>query len=247
MIDPLPVPASFADRCSEIGVELEPGETDQIGRYLALLLDANARVNLTAIKTPDAAWDRHALDALTLLGVLADCEPKGDRLSIADVGTGGGVPGIIIAVARPDADVTLIDATAKKTAFLETAVDALGLTNCRVVTGRAEDLGAFQTPGGRGEMRDAFDVVVARAVARVAVASELCVPLARELGRVILVKGAKAPEELEDAKRALYELHAVPLGIVETPTGRLVVIEKTRRTPKRFPRRSGEPARCPIG
>lgn len=261
-VEPIPVPDWFASRCEEIGISLDPGDDQRLAHYLALLLDANNRTNLTAIKDPDAAWERHALDALSLLGVLADAEPSGERLSIADVGTGGGVPGMILAIAMPHADITLIDATAKKTAFLEAAALELGLTNVAVINGRAEDLGAFKTkpgktiPGktksgkdtpGRGPLRDAFDVVVARAVSRVAIAAELCVPLARERGLVILVKGEKAVQELAEAKQALYELHTVPLGVIETPTGRLVVLEKTRRTPKTYPRRAGEPVRAPIG
>lgn len=240
---PLAIPDWFEPRCDELGVSLEPGDTERIGAYLALLLDENTRMNLTAIREPEAAWEKHALDALSLLALAAQASPAGDRLAIADVGTGGGVPGMILAIVIPNADVTLIDSTAKKTDFLARAAADLGLTNCRAVNGRAETLGAHPS----GELRDAFDLVIARAVARISILSELCVPMAREGGLLGFVKGQRAQEELDEARKALYELHTHHAGTIETPTGRIVVLEKTRRTPKKYPRPAGEPNRRPIG
>lgn len=236
-------PAWFADRCAKIGVTLEEGDAERIGAYLGMLLDENTRVNLTGIREPEAAWEKHALDALGLLQVVHEAQPSGPRLAIADVGTGGGVPGIILALVLPDADVTLIDSTAKKTSFLERAIEALGLNNCTVLTQRVEKLAGYPV----GRYRDRFDLVVARALAKVSVASELCVPLARVDGLVALIKGQRAGEELEEAKTALYELHTHHIGTIETSTGRIVVLEKTRKTPKKYPRPEGEPSRRPIG
>ncbi len=234
---------AFLAACAEFGIELEPGDTDRFAGFLRVLYTANATTNLTAIRDPAEGWLRHVFDALTLLPVLAEAKPAGDRLSICDVGSGGGIPAIVLAITRPDADVTLLEATGRKCEFLTSSSAELGLSNVTVVNNRSERAGAF--PGG--ELRDRFDVVTARALGRIAVASELCVPLAREQGLVLLIKGQAADEELDEARQALHELHAAHAGTIDTPTGRIVVLEKTRRTPKKYPRRDGEPKRAPIG
>ncbi len=217
------------------------------------MLEANRSFNLTAIKDADTAWERHILDALTLLPVLAEASPaaEGEPLRVIDVGAGAGLPGIPLAVARPDARVTLLDATAKKCDFMRACVRELGLENVEVVNTRAEQAGqdrGAKTSGGRvGAHRDAYDLVTARAVGRLATLAELTVPLARVGGLVALIKGEKAEEELAEAKGALHLLHAAHAGTIQTPTGRVVVLEKLRATPKMYPRRDGEPKRSPLG
>lgn len=233
----------FLNACSDFGIELELGDTDRFADFLRILYTANETTNLTAIRDPAEGWLRHIFDALTLLPAISEAIPAGDRLRIGDVGSGGGVPAIVVALAMPEADVTLLEATGRKCEFLRTAADDLGLTNVTVVNDRSERVGAFPD----GALRDAFDVVTARALGRIAVAGELCVPLARERGLVLLVKGQAADEELEEAKQALHELHTNHAGTIDTPTGRIVVLEKARRTPKKYPRRDGEPKRAPIG
>ena len=153
---PLAPPEDFGARLAALGVELGAAAVAQLGDYLARLLAMNELVNLTAIAEPAAAWERHALDALTLVPLLADLGP-GARL--VDVGSGGGVPGIPLAIARPDLEVTLIEATQKKAAFLAAVADVLGLHNVTVRAERAELL-------ANGELRGAFDAVTARAVGR---------------------------------------------------------------------------------
>ncbi len=238
-----PPPEAFNAECAKAGIELEPGEPEKLGAYLELLYKANETTNLTAIKDANEAWMKHIFDALTLLPVIAGIEPAGEHLAVCDVGSGGGVPAIPLAIVCPDARFTLLEATGRKVELLRMFAQELGLTNVTVINGRAEQLGAFST----GEQRDSFDLVTARALGRIAVAAELCVPLAREGGVVALVKGQKAEEELEEAKAALHMLHAVPTGVIETPTGRIVILEKARRTPKIYPRRDGEPKRSPLG
>jgi 16S rRNA (guanine527-N7)-methyltransferase len=227
-----------------------------LGLFLALLLDANRSFNLTAIRDPDEAWTRHILDSLTLLPLLADLE---DGARIIDVGTGGGLPGIPLAIVLPRLRITLLEATGKKAAFLQRTIEQLGLANIEIVNERAERVG--QDRGGKsrgsrgggvggsgvgGGYREAYDVVTARALGRLATGAELTVPLARVGGRVLLFKGRKADEELAEAASALHLLKAVHVGTHDTPTGRIVVLEKHARTPRMYPRRDGEPKRSPL-
>jgi len=250
-IEPIPCPERVRAMFEGFGVSLEENESVALGRYLALLLEANTRTNLTAVRDPDEAWERHLFDALTLLPVLSEIEGAGERARFIDIGSGGGLPGIPLAIAMPGADFTLVDATKKKADFLAHAAGSLGLTNTRVIRARAEVLGqdrGVKTARGReGAHRGSYDGALARAVGRLAMIAELTVPLVRVGGLVVLTKGQKADEELEEAGAALRALHASHAGTVETPTGRIVVFEKLRATPRDYPRRDGEPKRAPIG
>lgn len=237
-LDPLPPPDSFGAACAEFGLDLEPGEVERLGRFLAALLRANEKVNLTAIRDPDEAWHRHIFDSLTLIPLIAEL-PVGAR--IADVGSGGGLPAIPLAVAIPAVRFTLIEATAKKAAFLRAAAQGLELENIEVLCDRAEAMGQDHRLH-----RSKYDAVTARAVGPLAVIAELAVPLAKIGGLVLLTKGERADQELIDAKQALHKLHASHAGTVETPTGRIVVIEKQRETPREYPRRAGEAKRSPL-
>lgn len=245
-------PAEFFELCQSVGLELEPAEVAGLHKFVGLLLDANTRMNLTGIHNPAELWTRHVFDALTLMAVLEELEGP---LDILDIGSGGGLPALPLAVVRPQDRFTLLEATAKKCDFLREAAESLGLHRVEVICGRAEKYGHDRgTPVDRGGervreggMRDRFDVVTCRAVGRVAVAAELCVPFAKEGGLVVLVKGARAQEEMVEAKAALHMLHAAESAIVPTPTGQLVVLEKLRATPKVYPRPDGEPKRSPLG
>ncbi len=238
-ITPLAPTQAFLEGARDLGVSFESGELERLGKYLAVLLDANTRMNLTAITSPDDAWLRHVLDSLTLLPVLADL-PESPR--IVDVGSGGGAPALPLAIVMPHARFTLVEATKKKADFLLAAAKALGLSNVEVVNNRAESIGAHPSL-----LRAQFDAVTARAVGRLAILAELSVPLAKVGGIIALIKGQKANEELEEAKQALHMLHASHAGTVDTPTGRIVVLEKRRTTPIDYPRKPGEPERAPLG
>ncbi|MFU8828604.1 MAG: 16S rRNA (guanine(527)-N(7))-methyltransferase RsmG [Phycisphaerales bacterium] len=244
-VEALVPPASFLSECEQFGLAFEPGELEQLGRFLDFLLKVNEVMNLTAIREPEEAWLRHIFDALTLLPLLEEL-PDGSQ--VADVGSGGGLPAIPLAIAMRGVRFTLIESTAKKADYLSAAVAVLGLKNVEVLHKRAEEVGQ----DFRGT-RERFDAVTARAVGRMPMLLELTVPLAKApegdtpAGRVILVKGEQAERELAEAKQALYLLHAAHIGTVETPTGRLLVIEKLRKTPRTFPRAVGEPKRAPLG
>lgn len=231
-----PSPAVLA-AASELGIEFEPGDLDRLEAYLARLLDANRRMNLTAITDPDEAWIRHILDSLTLLPLLASI----DASTIIDVGSGGGCPGLPLALVMPQARFTLLEATAKKARFLAETAAAIGAANVSVVCERAETAGQ-----DRERHRERYDAVVARAVGRLPVLLELTIPLARIGGIVLAIKGEQSGAEIDEARAALHVLHAKVIDRRRTPTGTIVVIEKTRTTPKLYPRRPGEPKRSPI-
>lgn len=238
LVESLSPPAGWVERVESLGIVFAPGEVDRLGMYLGLLMDANTRMNLTAVRDPDEAWDRHILDALTLVAVLADLP---EDAVVMDVGSGGGVPGLVLACVMPKTRFVLMDATGKKCDFLRHAAGELGLETVTVLHERAEKAGMDP------DHRAGYDAVVARAVGRLATLLELTVPLAKTGGMIVLTKGQKADEELAEAKRAMHMLHVAHAGTVETPTGRLVVIEKLRDTPKMYPRADGEPKRSPLG
>ncbi|MEM1423255.1 MAG: 16S rRNA (guanine(527)-N(7))-methyltransferase RsmG [Planctomycetota bacterium] len=244
---PLSPTPGFLEASAAYGLSFSDDETERYGLFLAHMLDVNTRMNLTGITDPGEAWIRHVFDALTIVPVLADL-PDGSR--VIDVGSGGGVPGLVLAIAMPNLRFTLLDATAKKCSYLEQLAAWMRLANVRVLCGRAEALGqdrGQKTGDGReGAHRSAYDCVTARAVGALNVLLELTTPFAKPGGLCVYVKGAKADDELADAKAALHALHCAHAGTVETPTGRLVVVEKLRETPRAYPRRDGEPKRDPI-
>lgn len=228
----------FVDRARSLEVEFEPGDLERLGRYLARLLEVNAQFNLTSITEPREAWMRHILDSLTLVPLISSAEAK----RVVDVGSGGGLPGLPLAIVMPEVHFTLVEATGKKARFLEQVARELEVSNVTVVNERAETLGQ-----NRAQHREQYDLAIARAVGRLPVLLELTVPLVGIGGHVLAMKGAKAKEEIAEAKQALHLLHAAVAEVVESPTGVIVVIEKLRKTPRTYPRRSGEPKRVPLG
>jgi 16S rRNA (guanine527-N7)-methyltransferase len=238
-ITPLTPTAEFLDAARELGVEFDPGDLERLGLYLALLLERNKVTNLTGIKDPDECWIRHILDSLTLLPLCAELP---DGALIADVGSGGGAPALPLAIVEPRLHFTCIETTGKKADFLCETISELGLKNVDVYNERVETLGAKG-----GELRDRFDLVTARALGRIVVAAELTAPLAKIGGLVALIKGERAEEELDEAKQCLHRLCVSHVGTTQTPTGRIVAIEKSRPTPGMYPRKPGEPKRAPLG
>ena len=211
------------------GVQLDDRQLALLSRYIDLLFDANQRMNLTRIASRADAELLHVADALTLLPHL----PK-EPHALADVGSGVGVPGIPLAVARPDARVTLIESTKKKAAFLDEAARALGLRNVTVDARRAEDVAGSSA-------RESFDVAVARAVATLDWLAEWCLPLAKVGGRMLAMKGPKVHDELDAARRAARlvgggEIALHPVDLPGTNGHVIALIPKVRKTAARYPR-----------
>ena len=209
---PLTPPADFFARLAAVGATVDDETLAKLGDYLARLLAMNEQVNLTAVRDPVDAWERHCFDALTLLPCIA-AVPAGGR--VVDIGSGGGIPGLPLAIARPDLAVTLVESTQKKAWFLGAVSEAMGLANVTVRADRAELL---------VDLRGTFDVVTARAVARLAALAPLVLPFARPGGIALLIKGQRAEEELAEATKILAKLKTTHEKTIPTPTGRIVVL-----------------------
>lgn len=167
---------------------LDEDKLFKLKKYASLLLEANSKFNLTAIKDPSEVVEKHFYDCLLPLKQF-DLRNK----KILDVGSGGGFPGMVLAIALPESQFTLLDATAKKCSFLKETAEALGLDNVKVVNCRAEEF----------LMRNCFDVVTARAVASMQKLLEITSPFAKVNGNVLLLKSIKGEEELKDSQNAI--------------------------------------------
>lgn len=233
---------------AEYGVSVSDAACQKFDRYAELLVDWNERMNLTAITEPHDIVLKHFTDSLTALMVF----PDKPGVSVIDVGTGAGFPGIPLAIVREDVRLTLLDSLNKRLVFLKEVCDVLGI-RAQLVHARAEE-------GGRGpKLREQFDVATARAVAAMPVLSEYCLPFVKVGGRFVAMKGPDSDVELEAAKRAVellggqissvkgLTLPYQPHDGVEQQERRLFVVNKIKSTPTRFPRQSAKIAKEPLG
>lgn len=216
-VDPRPAPAVWLDLFARAGLPLTDAAVAGLHRYLDLLLAVNERMNLTRITDRAEAEVLHVGDSLTLLPFL----PAG-KIRLADIGSGGGLPGIPLAIARPDVAVTLIDSTQKKAAFLEAAAAELKLENVRVLAARSEQLRGHQ-----------YDVVTARALAAMDQLVKWCLPLVRPGGKLLAMKGPRGREELESAGQSIRRYRGQPPVVhpAGLPGRDHLVIEIPRRGP----------------
>jgi 16S rRNA (guanine527-N7)-methyltransferase len=232
----------------QLGVELGAHQLDLFERYYRLLKAASARVSLTSVTGYEAVQQRHFLESLALLPALREAGvlTPGWGKRVLDLGAGAGLPGLPLKIAVPELRLTLLEATARKAAFLREAVSELALEHVEVLTGRAEDLARQE------ERREAYDLAVARAVAPLPTLLELALPFVRIGGALAAPKGSAAPQEVSRSERALgllggRLLSVTPLAVpgAEHPP-RLVLVRKVAPTPETYPRRSGIPGKRPL-
>lgn len=222
----------------ECGLALTGDMLDALAEYWRYLVEVNAHMNLTAVTSDEEAVWRHFMDSLA--PVRAGLLPAGAR--VLDLGSGAGFPGMPLCIARPDLDMTLLDSLKKRVDFLSEAARRTG-AGAHAIHARAEE-------AARGGMRERYDVVTARAVARLNVLAELALPFVRVGGTLIAYKGPAAGEELAEAAEALRRLgggdaRVLPAGVPGRDS-QLVVVRKLRPTPRAFPRKPGEAARKPL-
>ena len=221
---------------NEAPVALSAGQIDTFCRFGEALLEQNKVMNLTAITEPDAVARLHFVDCMALLP-LADLRDK----TVIDVGCGAGFPGVPLKIAKPSIRLTLLDSLGKRMRWLETVLPELGI-EAEVVTGRAEEYVAV--------CRERYDVAVSRAVARLNVLAELCLPYVKVGGLFLAMKGAMAQEEAGEAASAIRKLGGTIERIAEYPIGdavhRVVIVRKTAPTPKAYPRPFAKIKKSPL-
>jgi len=249
---PMSIPDFVHRDLDALGFDIPEEVLDRLERYLELILEANKTTNLTAIRHREQAWSRLIVDSLTPLPGLP--EPLEDQHLAAghssgrlvDIGTGAGLPGIPLAIARPDLEVTLIEATGKKIAFLQSVIDTLELENTTAVQERVETLG--QDPG----YRQRYDVAVSRAVGPLPVVLEYSLPLLKVGGVMLAMKGPRAESELKASGDAMITLGAGEVAVIdaypESFDNELVIVSvvKEAPTPQDYPRLPGTPKKEPL-
>jgi 16S rRNA (guanine527-N7)-methyltransferase len=232
------------DDAPAIAAGLPAAFLDTAQRFVSLLLGANRRLNLTRITAPEKMARLHLLDALAAMPIL---DRLGGRDAV-DLGSGGGLPALPLALARPEMQWTLVESVGKKAAVLRDFAEALGLRNVTVIAERAETL------GGDPRYREQYPLVTARACAPLPVLAELALPLVALGGSLLAWKGplAEHDEELRRGRIAIGQLGGGGLRVLDPGLAalgghRFVIVAKERATPARFPRRPGEPGRRPLG
>ena len=228
--------------CRQLGISLTEEQTEQFMLYYEKLIEVNQVMNLTAITEFEDVMRKHFLDSLTLVKA-ADIK---NVKRVLDLGTGAGFPGIPLKIAFPDTEFVLLDSLNKRVKFLHDIIELCRLKKIQAVHGRAEEL------AGKKEYRESFDLCVSRAVANLSSLSEYCLPYVEKGGLFVSYKSGNIQEELEAAGYAIQILggrikDTVKFKLPGSDMDRsLVVIEKIRETPARYPRRAGIPSREPL-
>lgn len=225
----------------KVNIAITDSQAEQFLRYFELLTEWNAVMNLTAITEFTEVVEKHFVDSALLTGYIRERESK----SLIDIGTGAGFPGVPLKILFPEMKVTLLDSLNKRIRFLNTVIQELGLENIEAIHGRAEEYGIKEG------YREQYDLCVSRAVARLASLCEFCIPFVKKAGAFVAYKSMKSEEELSEAKAAITVLGAKLLEVKEYLLGEdaqrnLLVIQKTKETPKKYPRQGGKPLKDPI-
>lgn len=215
-------------------------QIDKLEAYMQEILRLNENINLTAITDKEEFVEKHYVDSLAVCG-LGIVE---SAMKIIDVGTGGGFPGVPLAVAYPEKEFYLMDSLNKRLKIIDELVAQLNIDNVKTLHGRAEDVGQ------NVEYREKFDVCVSRAVASLPILLEYCLPLVKVGGYFIAYKGVNAQIEIDEAKKALKilggEVVDVMKGGSENDEHQLIIVNKIANTPSKYPRKPSMPRKKPI-
>lgn len=231
---------NFIKELNKIGVELTEKQLEQFRIYYEMLVEKNKVMNLTGITEWDEVLEKHFLDSISLIRV---CNLR-QNITVIDMGTGAGFPGIPLKIAFPNLQVTLADSLNKRVLFLQDVIDILELKDIEAIHGRAEDLARDK------KYREQYDLSVSRAVANLSTLSEYCLPFVKIGGQFISYKSGEIEEEVLSSKSAVFLLGGKIKDTVKFELGEsgrsFIVIDKVKGTPKTYPRKAGTPSKKPL-
>lgn len=233
---------TFIDTLKESGITLTDKQIKQFETYFEMLVEWNEKINLTAVTEKEEVYLKHFFDSVTPSFYIDFNEIE----TICDVGAGAGFPSIPLKIVYPHLQITIVDSLNKRIKFLNELAASLDLDKVNFVHDRAETFGKSQ------QYRESFDLVTARAVARLSVLSELCLPLVKKGGQFVALKGSQGNEELEDALFAISVLGGEVKTVneftlpLEESMRQIITIDKLRQTPKKYPRKPGTPNKEPL-
>lgn len=230
----------LTDELEKLSVTLSEKQLEQFEQYYEMLIEKNKVMNLTAITEFDEVLEKHFLDSVSLIRAKDLHQP----ITVLDLGTGAGFPGIPLKIVFPELKVTLADSLNKRVLFLQEVIDHLQLENIEAIHGRAEDLARDKN------YREQYDLVVSRAVANLSTLSEYCLPFVKIGGEFISYKSGDCEEEVVAAKSAVFLLGGKIKETVKFELGEsgrsFIKIEKVKGTPKTYPRKAGTPSKKPL-
>lgn len=236
-------PDVFREELAKIGINLSDEQMNQFQKYYELLVEWNQKINLTAITELEEVYLKHFYDSITLATTF---DLSKENYSLCDVGSGAGFPSIPMKIVYPNLNISIVDSLNKRIKFLSLLCDELHLENVNLYHDRAEDFGQNKTH------RESYDFVTARAVARLNVLSELCIPLVKMNGKFLALKAAKSEEEVLESKKAIATLggklsEEIEVSLPFSEDKRyIVVIDKKKETPNKYPRKAGIPNKKPL-
>lgn len=236
--------AKFKHGLEELRITLTDHQIEQFLQYYEMLVEKNKVMNLTGITEYEEVIQKHFLDSLSLIRVIPDIASQ--KLTVIDLGTGAGFPGIPLKIAFPELEITLMDSLNKRILFLQEVIDALGLKKVSAVHGRAEEMASNATH------RQQYDLCVSRAVSNLAVLTEYCLPFVKKGGLFVSYKSADSDAEIQEGKKAISILGGKLTSVdkFQLPDSdlrrALVCIKKVKDTPKKYPRKAGTPAKLPL-
>lgn len=243
---------AFKKDLSELNISLSDRQIEQFMDYYDLLVEWNSFMNLTAITEFDEVVKKHFIDSLSFIYARDSIKKElgkdilEDEITIIDIGTGAGFPGIPLKIAFPNLKITLLDSLNKRVKFLNAVIEKLDLKEISAIHGRAEDFAK------NADYREKYHIAVSRAVANMSTLSEYCIPFIKVKGLFIPFKSEKISEELVSAKFALSVLGSDLINQIEftIPNSdmyrNLVVVKKEKSTPKKYPRKAGLPSKEPL-